>query len=64
MESKYKIIISYDKCNVKPRGNSIILNHNLKMNVDGVHFKLASFISKNIFNIYIDENSYEKPLMS
>ncbi len=34
------------------------------MNVDGVHFKLASFISKNIFNIYIDENSYEKPLMS
>lgn len=64
LNSPYKIIISYDKCNVKPRGNSIILNHNLKMNVDGVHFKLASFISKNIFNIYIDENSYEKPLMS
>lgn len=64
INSPYKIIISYDKCKIKSTNNVIILNHNFKMNMSGVHFKLASFIAKNIFNIYIDEKKYIKPLMN
>lgn len=64
LNSPYKIIISYDKCNIKSSKNVIVLNHNLQMNIDGVHFKLASFISDKVFNIKINEKDYIKPTLS
>lgn len=59
IDTPYKIIMSYDNCKLKSYNNVTVINHNLKMNVDGVHYKLASFISDKVFNI--KEKSTQRP---
>lgn len=54
INSKYRIIISMPNTKnnmLKSIKNVKIANHNLQMNVDGVHYELAKFISKDILNL-------------
>jgi len=48
IQSKYQLIISYDKCNITPNNNTIVLNHPYQMNIDGVHQKVANYVWNNI----------------
>jgi hypothetical protein len=57
LNSKYKIIISYDKCNVNISNNTnvMILNHTFKMDIDGVHNNIAKLLYENIIKNNMDK---------
>lgn len=65
LNSKYKIFISMPKTSkniLTSHGNVKILNHSFKMGVDGIHRKLAIYLSNNFFGTIVSTSDQIRDL--